>query len=895
MGRMLWLTLAFGVIMTAEAGAPDQRPAAKSLSAVHAAQRVSTVSNVDYTLDVRLDGTGPTYSGRVRIAFDWKPTDTPLTIDFDGGEIRGLTVNGSAAASPSYNGVFVAIPVDGLRTGRNAVEIEYAREYSNDGSGLYRFVDPEDARVYLYTDFQPYNANRLFPCFDQPDLKATYTLTVDAPAAWVVISATRETGVTAIADAEGRRRWTFPRSARFSTYLFPLHAGEYAQWADDKGEWPLRLFARQAIARYVDVDEWFLITRQGFEFYEAYFDYPYAFGKYDQVIAPDFNAGAMENVAAVTFSEAFVHRGEPTDFEREDRADVILHELAHMWFGNLVTMRWWDDLWLNESFATYMAALALVEGTEFDRAWMSFYSGMKQWAYWSDQLVTTHPIETEVVDTEQAFANFDGITYGKGASVLKQLAYYIGAEHFRDGVRAYFKAHAFHNTELRDFTGALERQAGLDLDPWVAEWLQTAGLNTVEARYTCKDGRLESFGLRQSASRRWPTLRRHRVRIGLYAKDDDGRIRLTREVPVAFDAAGTCVAALDGAPCPDIIYPNHGDEDFVKVRLDARTLSTARSELTLVEDPLLRAMLWRSLWEMVLDAELSVWDYAELTLTNLPREADSRILGEVLATVYGRRAQSPSVLTYLPRADDDERARAEALEARIAEVFHTGLEAAKPGSDAQKRWFDAWVQVAHSDADRTRLRELLANKRSANKHRYEGMVVDQDRRWTIVRRLHVLGARGADPLRRAEAKRDPSNAGLQSARAAEVSIPTAAVKRRWFDAIVAGGEELTLAQRRIAMRHLFPREQIELRMSFSDAWFEAVPAVSARETGEFLTVFGSAMAPSDGSEAAVERLAVFIDAHPDLPATIAKELRIAHQEAGRHSAILAFARGDLDR
>src|SRR6185312_5421090 len=399
---------------------------------------------------------------------------------FDGA-LSSFKVNGATAA-PVSSGDFFALPKDALRAGENVVEVSFTHPYSVDGSGLYRFQDPEDERVYLYSNFEPYAAHRLFPCFDQPDLKATYALSVDAPAAWTVVSTSRERGI----EASGRRRvWTFEKTPRLSTYVFSVHAGPYHVWTSTAGAIPLRLFARESLARYVDADEWLDVTRRGLDFYGQYFDLPYPFRKYDQLIVPDFNEGAMENVGAVTFGERYVSRSTQTLDEREEAADTILHEMAHMWFGDLVTMKWWDGLWLNESFATYMAALSRARATRYTRAWQTFFGDMKEWAYREDQRETTHPIEAVVPDTGEAFANFDGITYGKGASVLKQLAFLLGENEFRDGVRRYLKDHAYGNTEESDFFGAMTRASGQDLSAWRKDWLDAAGVNTVRADYAC--------------------------------------------------------------------------------------------------------------------------------------------------------------------------------------------------------------------------------------------------------------------------------------------------------------------------------------------------------------------------------------------------------------------------
>ncbi len=491
------------------------------LTEFEAKERASRVSDVAYTLFFDLNADKETYSGRATTQFHYRPsTDAfQLTIDFETGTVKTLLVNGTKVETPTYNGFFVTLPTSYLKPGTNSVEIEFEKPFSKSGDGFYRFKDPEDGRVYTFTDFEPFNANKLFPCFDQPDLKATYTMEVLAPNDWTVITAVRENKTK---SEQGRVRWFFPTTLPFSTYIFSLHAGPYHVWKStaktQAGTIPLRLFARKTLAKYIDAQNWFKISTQGFQFFNAYFDTFYPFKKYDQVIVPDFNAGAMENVGAVTFSERFVFRGEPTRAQLLDRADVILHEMAHMWFGDLVTMKWWNDLWLNESFATFMAALASAEATEFKEAWQVFYEDTKTWAYWEDGLVTTHPIEVPVLSTDQAFANFDGITYGKGASVLKQVHFLIGAERFKAGVRDYFKKFAYKNAERKDFVSSLEQASGSNvLANWTGEWLQTKSFNVLEAEFKCDGGKITDFLVHQKLEDpEHSTLRAHKTRVGLY-------------------------------------------------------------------------------------------------------------------------------------------------------------------------------------------------------------------------------------------------------------------------------------------------------------------------------------------------------------------------------------------
>ena len=407
----------------------------------------------------------------------------------------------------------------------NVVEIAYTNEYDHIGAGLHQFVDPEDGEEYLYTHFEPYDAHRLLPCFDQPDIKASLDLTVTAPSEWEV--AANYPVVSSTDAGEGRTTHVFTETPRISTYLFAFIAGPYKRyedtWSDAAGETSLGVLCRESIAPYFDPDEFFQVTRDGLTFFSEFFDFRYPFDKYDQVFVPEFNMGAMENVGCITFSERMIFRDPPTEIQRLNRAEVVLHEMAHMWFGDLVTMRWWNDLWLNESFATYMAYLAMEHATRWsESAWSAFHARMKAWAYEQDQLPTTHPIAGEVPDTDATFLNFDGITYGKGAAVLKQLVAFLGEDGFRDGMRDYFRTHAWGNTTLADFLAALERGSGRELGRWSEAWLETAGVNTIAPQWDVAEGAVNSFTIQQTAPSEHPTLRPHRTEIAVYDRSDSG-------------------------------------------------------------------------------------------------------------------------------------------------------------------------------------------------------------------------------------------------------------------------------------------------------------------------------------------------------------------------------------
>ena len=552
------------------------------------------------------------------------------------------------------------------------------------GEGLHRFVDPVDGSVYLYTQFETFDAHRMYACFDQPDLKATFRLTVQAPGDWVVVS----NGAVEQRPAEGPDgkvlpgTWTFAETPRMSTYITALVAGPYASVHDEHDGIPLGIFCRRSLVQHLDPDDLFTVTKQGFDYFHRVFGYRYPFGKYDQLFVPEFNAGAMENAGAVTFLEDYVFRSKVTDAAYERRAETVLHEMAHMWFGDLVTMRWWDDLWLNESFATYMSVLAQVESTRYTRGWTTFASTEKTWAYRQDQLPSTHPIAADIVDIEAVKVNFDGITYAKGASVLKQLVAWVGQDAFLSALRTYFTDHAYGNTVLADLLGALERASGRDLSDWSAEWLETAGVNTLRPVFeTDGDGVFTSFTVVQEAPEQWPTLRSHRVAIGCYDLVD-GTLRRTAREELDVVGAKTEVPGLVGKRQPDLVLVNDDDLTYAKIRLDERSLATLVEHVGDFEESLPRTLCWTAAWDMTRDAEMPARDYVATVLAGIGGETDIGVVQSLLRQVQAALTQFASP-AWAPTG-----------RAQVADAALAAVRAAEPGSDLQLAWARALGSVA---------------------------------------------------------------------------------------------------------------------------------------------------------------------------------------------------------
>ncbi|QIL91115.1 aminopeptidase N [Microbulbifer sp. SH-1] len=794
-----------------------ERPNAPLLTAEYAALRRAQIADVDYTIAVKLDGDAESFTGVVTadttLAHDLKQ---PLTVDFAGGDVKSVRANGKPVKF-HYNGNFISIAPRDLRKGENSIVIEYSHPYSSDGSGLHRFKDQEDGSTYLYTHFEPYKANRFFPHFDQPDLKARYTVEVTAPADWQVITTAREEKVKEVEN--GLKRWYFPQTKKFSSYIFPLHAGPYAVWESDANGIPLRLFARKAMAEYVKPEDWFKFTRESFDFYQKYFDIPYPFGKYDQVIVPDFTIGAMENVAAVTFNEAaYVSRGAKTQAQRQRLANVIAHEMAHMWFGDLVTMKWWNGLWLKESFATYMASLALAENSEFEDVWQNFYLGSKRWAYGADQLPTTHPIEVPVPNTDEAFSNFDGITYGKGGSVLNQLPYYLGKEEFRQGVSNYLKQYSYGNAELDDFMGALGKAANKDLQQWTQNWLYKAGVNTISASFQCDRDRITSLTIEQSAPEQYPVLRSQKVQLGIY-RMQGGKMTRVAKVPAIYSGARTEVKDAVGMPCPQILSPNDEDWAYVKTSLDGNSVAAINRHINDIESPFTRLMLWQSLYDSVTDAKLPLTDWIEFALANASKETDINVIRLIAGHLESARA-------YLFRLDIPQSLRKEKLQA-IEDFAWRQLNAAPQKSDAQKTWFQTWSDLAQSKTALKRAERLLDHKMTI-----KGLEIDKDRSWPLIALLNRNLFGDYEERINRQLENDSSDRAQLAAISARAGRPTLEAKSLWLDNILDKRDTLKLSQIRAAAGSLFPAEQLDLYRQLAPRLFAAVPQVSS--TGDTL-------------------------------------------------------------
>jgi aminopeptidase N len=757
-----------------------------NLTRDEAQARARLLSVDSYTVELDLTTSETSFATTTRITFTSTETGAETFADLVGATIHEVTLNG-VALDPDEVYADNRIRLADLQE-RNELVVRADAPYSRTGEGLHRFVDPVDDRVYTYTQFEVPDARRVYTTFEQPDLKSVFDFHITAPEDWAVVSNAPTPEPESLGD--GKAVWHFPTTERMSTYITAVIAGEYhaefATYRGKFGEIPLGHYCRQSLADHMDTDELVKMTRQGFDFFEEAFDYPYPFHKYDQLYVPEYNMGAMENAGAVTLRDEYLPRSRQDASFYEFRCSVILHEMAHMWFGDLVTMKWWDDLWLNESFAEWACYHAAVEATEFDESWTGFTNARKNWALRQDQLPSTHPIAADNYDLQAVEVNFDGITYAKGASVLKQLVAWVGLENFLVGLRAYFKKHAFGNSEFSDLLSALQESSGRELDSWAKEWLQTSGVNTLTPKFEVDDaGNYTSFSVEQTATVEHPTLRRHRIAIGLYdlGANEKGVDRLVRRTTVEVDVEGesTAIAELVGTAQPDLLLLNDGDLTYAKIRLDERSLATVIGGLSRLDDSLARALCWGAAWDMTRDADLSATDFVTLVLGNIASETDafgsSRIPGYAAQAVNNFSAP----------------ANRAALKTTWEQGLRRLLREAEPGSDHQLTFVRSLSGVAHGDEALDDLEGLLEGSLVI-----DGLSVDTDLRWSLLTGLARAG-RADDERIAAELRRDGTISGQEHAAAARACRPSAEAKAEAWEIAVVRDDVPNETQRSVVL------------------------------------------------------------------------------------------------
>ncbi len=843
-----------------------------NLTRDEAAERARLLRVESYDVALDLTTGSETFSSTTVVRFSTTEPGASTFVDLIAPTVHEVVLNGRSldVAVVVSTGRIALTDLDA----ENELRVVADAAYMTTGEGLHRFVDPVDKEAYTYTQFEVADARRVFTCFDQPDLKATYAFGVTAPSHWQVVSNSPTPRPAVLGD--GRATWTFAPTPRLSTYVTALVAGPYHV---ERGELtscdgravPLGVFCRASLAEHLDADNVMATTREGFAFFEELFDRAYPFDKYDQLFVPEFNAGAMENAGAVTITEQYVFRSKVPEAAVERRALTVLHELAHMWFGDLVTMRWWDDLWLNESFAEYASTRCQAEATRWRTAWTTFSSAEKSWAYRQDQLASTHPVVADIRDLADVEVNFDGITYAKGASVLKQLVHWVGTDAFDEGLRSYFRTHEWGNTTLADLLAELEATSGRDLDAWAGEWLRTAGVATLRPHVEVDGaGVLTSVVIGQDAPVEHPTLRSHRLAVGCYDVVD-GRLRRTQRVELDVAGRSTAVPELVGVARPGLLLVNDDDLAYCKIRLDGRSLDTAIAHLADFEDSLPRTLLWGAAWDMTRDAEMGPREFVDLVVGNIASVDDPSVAQTVL------RQLASTLLFYV--APENRRETTASAADRLLGL----LDAAPAGGDQQLLLARAFAAHATTPEQLARLRGLLDGTAPV-----AGLAVDTDMRWTLLTAIVAGGALGEDDVVR-ELDRDDTASGRVHACAARAAAPTAEAKAEAWRLVVEVGE-LPNAVQAAAIGGFTRVSDPALLDPYVERYFDALEVIWKERTSEMATQIVVGLYPTTlASPALLHRTEEWLAAADREPA-----LRRLVLE-NRDGVARAVAAHDLDR
>jgi aminopeptidase N len=781
-----------------------------------AIQRAGLVSDPVYTVSLELDGKGETFSCFASI--DFKAQENSNTwIDLVSPLVESVWLNGEELnVKEVFNGT--RIQLRNLKP-ENKLKIKAQCSYMNTGEGLHRHIDPVDNEVYIYTQFEVPDCRRVFPVFEQPDIKGVLNLTVKAPTKWTVISNTETPAPKNIED--NFSIWTFNQTPKMSSYLYAICAGPYAKKTDiyegKFGKYPLAIFVRPSLSQYLDHEEIFEVTKQGFKWFEEKFQIGYPFKKYDQVFVPEFNAGAMENVGCVTFRDEYIFRSRTTRTAYESRANTILHELAHMWFGDLVTMKWWNDLWLNESFAEWAAHWASSGATQYNEAWTLFHVQRKAWAYRQDQLPSTHPIAANMPDLDSVYENFDGITYAKGASALRQLVAWVGEENFLKGLKNYFEKHAWKNTELKDLLNELSTSSGRELDSWSKIWLESSGATLLRPDIEVDENNLITKLLinqepPSSPPGLDPVLRPHRLALGVYEKQENKLVR-TKRIEVDVVGGQTEIKELVGTKRPDLLLINDDDLTYAKIRLDSHSLNTATKEIASIESSLSRALIWGAVWDMVRDAEVGTGKYLDLVLAGIEKETDIGLVQQVLM-------QCRSAIDVF--ADRKNRKN---YNIKLATGLEKLINLAKPGSDRQLALLRTFSAVATTEEQINKVAQILDGT-----EKIEGLVVDTDLRWALLRRLVVVGKRGEKEIAE-ELKKDDTVMGREHAAGAKAAMPSLDAKQKAWEQVI-NNENLTNSELHSILAGISYMDHEEVLRNFVDKYFDSVSSLWNARTHE---------------------------------------------------------------
>ena len=799
-----------------------------NLTREEAAERKAVIGETNYRVHLDLTGNIPGHASpetgdeanfvsTTTVNFDARPGSSTF-LDIVADEIMTVKVNGKEL-DPAKVYKDSRISLTGLQE-NNSVAVVAKCQYSRTGEGLHRSVDPSDGKVYLYSQFEVPDARRVYAVFDQPDIKATFDFSVAVPSEWEVISNQPTAYTPEVApDDDSIRFWTFKSIPVMSPYLTAICAGPYAKWSTvhtlaSGRNVPMSIYCRQALkdAASGDVDYLFDITAKGMDFYNSTWAVEYPYEKYDQIFVPEYNAGAMENIGCVTIRDSYIYESKTTDASKERRVVTVLHELAHMWFGDLVTMKWWNDLWLNESFAEFTSTLAAAEATEWKDAWATFCSGEKSWGQAEDEKPTTHPIVAPINDLNDTYVNFDGITYAKGASVLRQLVAYTGRNQFFQGIHNYLEKHKYSNATLDDLLSELEATSGRDLKKWSGLWLEQSGVNTISAEVrVAPDCTIEELALVQTAPADNPVLRPHRLAVGFYNADDDGNIVRTDRIELDVDGERTIVSDAQGRKRPDFILINDDDLTYTKIRLDPESLRFALGHLDRFTDPLARAITWLSLWDMARSAELPAQSFIDTSLKALVTERESTTFRYALGQV-----NTAASFYVAPN-------RRDAAIGQVSDELWHLAQAASAGSDEQFQLLTAYANYCVGSEFDRRTQGLLDGTIVL-----PGLEIDNNLRWFITICRARAGVITNDDID-AELSRHDTTENREFAYKAKASIPTPEAKQWAFEQALHNGE-LTNSQIEAVAEGFGLNNRPELYAGYVSRFFDSIDWIWENKT-----------------------------------------------------------------
>ena len=841
----------------------------QNLTRLEATDRSATVHTRSY--DVTLDLTrGETVFGSSTTVRFTSTQGSSTFIDLIAPVVHSISLNGRAL-DPAEVYADSRITLTGLAADNELVVVADCA-YMHTGEGLHRFTDPADGETYLYSQFEVPDSRRVFAVFEQPDLKASFTFTVTTPSSWTVLSNSPTPEPTPTEDSDGSgdaHTFAFAPTEPMSSYVTAIVAGPYVGATDeyvasDGRTVPLGVYCRKSLVEHMDSAEILDLTKRGFAYYEDLFATPYAFTKYDQIFVPEFNAGAMENAGCVTHRDDYIFRSRPVEARVERRAVTILHELAHMWFGDMVTMTWWNDLWLNESFAEFTSTLATAEITRWDQAWTTFQTLEKSWAYNQDQLSSTHPVAAEINDLHDVEVNFDGITYAKGASVLAALVGYVGRENFFAGIQRYLAAHAYSNAELGDLLRELEAVSGRDLSSWTRLWLQEAGVTTLRLEVvTDADGVITQAAVRQEIPADSPaSLRPHRVAIGSYSPTGQGadtHLERTNRIELDVDGELTQVPELVGAKRADVLVLNDDDLTYAKVRLDEASLSHGLTHIEAFAESLPRSIVLASAWDMVRDGELAASHFLKAALQALDVEEHSSVIQGLLGRI------TTCLSAFLPPAV--RRDLAPGTADRLLELAR----AAQAGSDKQLQLVRAVAAHAVTGEQLDVVAGFLEGTSAL-----EGLDVDQDLRWDLLTGLVAAGRFGEERIH-AEETRDRTTTGRERAAEARAAIPTPEAKKATWRALVDDSSMPNETQVRVLRGLTSVERRPDLLVPFVSEYVEAIDSLWSSRTfhmaENLLTgLWSCATVGLDGADPAAA-LEGWLESHAQAPAALRRIVR----------------------